>query len=129
MIVQGPQYLHGKLNHKWLGRQKAIRSSKISSVMQLDEMLTKAQAQLDAFGVGSILKGFGQFGLVLQILLLGQHAGQALGLGLSTNLAIRLSPTTAGSVAIRDKVNLLLAFLRDMILFLSCFWADWDKGF
>ena len=45
------------------GTAEGDQEQQISSVMQLDEMLTKAQAQLDAFGVGSIFKGLGQFGL------------------------------------------------------------------
>ena len=123
MFVQGPQYSHGKLNHTWLGQQEAIRSSKYRLSCNLMKCWPKLMPNLMLLVLDLFSKVF------LQILLLGQHSGQALGLGLSTDLAIRLSPTTAGSVAIRDKVNLLLAFLRDMILFPSCFWTDWDKGF
>ena len=52
-----------KTKPQMAGTAEGDQEQQISSVMQLDEMLTKAQAQLDAFGVGSILKGFGQFGL------------------------------------------------------------------
>ena len=45
------------------GTTEGDQEQQTSSVMQLGEILTIAQAQLDAFGVGSIFKGLGQFGL------------------------------------------------------------------